>query len=53
MPQIEMRKTLNIIMVKDKIVIVQNIKNTKKQSMDLNKREFNFKKVNTRLSLLR
>ena len=53
MPQIEMRKILNIITVKDKIIIVQNIKNTKKTKWILNKRKFNFKKVNIRLSLLR
>ena len=45
MPQIEMRKIQNIITVKDKIIIVQNIKNPKKQSLD-------FKKVNIRLFLL-
>ena len=49
MPQIEMRKILNIIMVKDKIIIVQNIKNTKNKAWIFNKRKFNFKKVNIRL----
>ena len=40
MPQIEMRKILNIITVKDKIIIVQNIKNTKKQSLDFKKSKY-------------